>query len=90
MRTREKEVEDQKLRLSVLEKEERNAHERIRGLTDQVDQRTYNIDKTNGRLDTVLKDCEQVKGAVGNLDFQIGDFSRANSQAAELQKRLFR
>ena len=58
LRTREKEVEDQKLRLSVLEKEERNAQERIRGLTDQVDQRTYNIDKTNGKLDTVLKECE--------------------------------
>ena len=64
LRTREKDGDEQRLRIQVLEKEERNLQERIRGLNDGVENRNVNIDKTNGKLDIVLRDCDQVKSAV--------------------------
>ncbi len=64
--------------------------DRIRALNDNIEQRSVAIDKTNARLDAVLRDCDQVKAAVGSLDFQVGEFQRSNGQAVELQKRLFR
>jgi len=60
-RGREKEVEDQKLRLQVLDREERLHNYRIRILSDAVDQKVFAIEKTNGKLDATLREGDQVK-----------------------------
>jgi chromosome segregation ATPase len=89
-RGREKDVEDQKLRLQVLDREERQLNDRIRTLTDAIDQKVTAIEKTGGKLELTVREVEQVKGAVASLDYQAQDVSRSNAQAIELQKRLFR
>lgn len=78
------------MRIQVLEKEDRTLNERIRSLNEAIDGRSMNIDKTNGKLDTVVRECDQVKSAVQALDYQVGDLQRVNAQSLELQKRLIR
>ena len=58
LRLKEKEVEDQKLRLQVLDKEERTMNERIRSQTEIIETRSFNIEKTNTKLEGVLRECE--------------------------------
>jgi len=89
-RSKEKEVEDQKLRLQVLEREERQLQDRIRNLNENIDQRAYTLEKTSAKLDGTLRENDQVRGAVNALEYQVQEFVRSNGQATELQKRLFR
>lgn len=69
LRSREKEVEDQKLRLQVLDREERQLNDRIRTLGEAVDQKVFIIEKTNAKLDSTLREGDQVKQAVATLDY---------------------
>lgn len=78
-RAREKDVEDQKLRLQVLDREERQLNDRIRTLTDAIDQKVFAIEKTTGKLDATMRDVDQAKGAVASLDYQTQEISRANA-----------
>jgi phage shock protein A len=50
----------------------------------------FAIEKTNSKLDTTLRDGDQVKQAVAALDYQVQELTRSNAQTIELQKRLFR
>lgn len=68
-RGREKEVEEQKLRIQVLDREERQLGDRIRLLTDNIDQRVSHLDKTTVKLDGTLRDCDQVRGSVNSLEY---------------------
>ena len=89
-RSREKEVEDQKLRLQVLEREERQLQDRIRILNENIDQRTFTLEKTSAKLDGTLRENEQVRGTINALEYQVQELVRSNGQATELQKRLYR
>jgi chromosome segregation ATPase len=90
LRAKEKELEDQKLRLQVLDREERQLNDRIRTLSEAVDQKVFAIEKTNAKLDTTMRDGDLVKQAVATLDYQVQELTRSNAQTIELQKRLFR
>ncbi len=48
------------------------------------------LEKTSVKLDGTLRDCDQVRGNVNSLEYQVQEFVRSNGQAVELQKRLFR
>jgi 16S rRNA U516 pseudouridylate synthase RsuA-like enzyme len=74
----------------VLDREDRQLNDRIRTLTEAVDQKVFAIEKTNSKLDTTLRDGDQVKQAVAALDYQVQELTRSNAQTIELQKRLFR
>jgi hypothetical protein len=55
----------------VLDREDRQLNDRIRTLTEAVDQKVFAIEKTNSKLDTTLRDGDQVKQAVAALDYQV-------------------
>ena len=74
----------------MLDREDRQLNDRIRTLTEAVDQKVFAIEKTNSKLDTTLRDGDQVKQAVAALDYQVQELTRSNAQTIELQKRLFR
>ena len=50
----------------------------------------FSIEKTSAKLDGTLRDCDQVRGSVNSLEYQVYELVRSNGQAIELQKRLFR
>ena len=50
----------------------------------------FSIEKTSAKLDGTLRDCDQVRGSVNSLEYQVQELVRSNGQAIELQKRLFR
>jgi len=77
-RGREKEVEEQKLRLQVLDREERQLNVRIKLLTENIDQRAMHVEKTTLKLDGTLRDCDQVRGAVNSLEYQVQEYVRSN------------
>ena len=77
-RGREKDVEEQKLRIQVLDREERQLNDRIKLLTDNIDQRVFALDKTSVKLDGTVRDCDQVRGSVNNLEYQVQELVRSN------------
>jgi chromosome segregation ATPase len=74
----------------VLEKEERTLNDRINFLAEAIDQKIFSIEKINAKLDAVLRDIEQVKLAVNQLDYQIAELQRSTAAALDLQKKLIR
>jgi 16S rRNA U516 pseudouridylate synthase RsuA-like enzyme len=76
--------------MQVLDREERQLNERIRTLGEAVDQKVFIIEKTNAKLDSTLREGDQVKQVVATLDYQIQELTRVNAASIDLQKRLFR
>jgi hypothetical protein len=63
----------------VLDREERQLNDRIRTLSEAVDQKVFAIEKTNSKLDNTLREGEQVKQTVGALDYQVQELTRSNA-----------
>jgi hypothetical protein len=55
--------------MQVLDREERQLNERIRTLGEAVDQKVFIIEKTNAKLDSTLREGDQVKQVVATLDY---------------------
>jgi hypothetical protein len=67
-----------------LDREERQLGDRIKLLTENIDQRVMHLEKTSVKLDGTLRDCDQVRGNVNSLEYQVQEFVRSNGQAVEL------
>jgi hypothetical protein len=83
-------VDDQKLKLQVLEKESRNLNDRQQHQSEQADQRNLQIERTHQKIDTLEREIAILKQNIVSIDVDINDVERANDRAVELQKQLLR
>lgn len=84
IRFSEKEIDDQKTKLQVLEKEQRNLNDRSQHLNETVDQRSIQIDRTIQKLDGLDREISILKQNIISIDVDINDVERANDRAIEL------
>lgn len=90
LRFQDKEVDEQKLKVSVLEKEHKTLVERTRHLSDQVDLKSSLVVSTSQKLDSVERDIVVVRQTIHAIDVDINDAERSNDRAIEFQKQLLR
>jgi chromosome segregation ATPase len=90
LRFQDKEVDEQKTKISVLEKEHKTLVERTRQLSDQCDQKSLAVSATSQKLDSVERDIVVVRQTIHSLDVDINDAERSNDRAIEYQKQLLR
>ena len=90
MRYKEKEVEDQGVKLSILEKEHKALVDRTKHLNEQVENRVVSIDKTNARLEDTHRHIGDLQGSINGLDVEINEVERQNDRHVENQKKMLR
>ena len=90
MRFQDKEVDEQKSKVSVLDKEHKTLVERTRHLSDQVDLKSSLVVTTSQKLDSVERDIVVVRQTIHAIDVDINDAERSNDRAIEFQKQLLR
>jgi peptidoglycan hydrolase CwlO-like protein len=83
MRHKEKDVEDQSVKLTILEKEHKALVDRTKHLNDQVENRVVLIDKTNAKLDDTHRHIGDLQGAINGLDVEINEVERQNDRHVE-------
>lgn len=90
LRFQEKEVDEQKTKLSVLEKEYKTLTDRSAHISNQLDQKSVQVSQTSQRLDGVERDIVIVRQSIHSIDVDINDAERSNDRAIEYQKQLLR
>lgn len=90
LRFHDKEVDEQKVKISVLEKEHKTLVDRTRHLSDQCDQKSIAVSQTSQNLESVERDILSVRQSIHSLDADINEAERSNDYAIEQQKKLLR
>ena len=72
------------MRLQVLDKEDRTLTDRIKCLSDAIDQKLHAIEVVNSKLDAVLREIDHTKHALQSLDYQLAELQRATAGALGL------
>ena len=90
LRFNDKEVDEQRTKVSVLEKEHKTLVDRTRHLSDQCDQKSVAVSQTSQNLESVERDIVIVRQSIHSIDVDINDAERSNDRAIEYQKQLLR